>query len=217
MTAIRAIHAGCRALGFDEETRRDIYHRVTGKRSAGDMNERERQRVVEELRRLGFKTKSDRRPDGRAKLTGKYAPKLQALWIGAWNLGLVRERDDAALLKFIKRQAGVDHVRFLTHQDDADKAIGALKGWMTRAGVDWSVAAYQHGDWRRLSGARIALAQYAMIGMKSADGRVQWSMFSRAVFDLTGRVPGQLLEDRLWVPVMNAFGVQVRAAKGADQ
>ncbi len=85
------------------------------------------------FRKEGFTLPSaTRRFDGRHKLTGKYAKKLQALWIAAWNLGIARDRDDKALLAFVKRQTGIDHTRFLVYADDAKRAIEALKGWINR-------------------------------------------------------------------------------------
>ena len=35
-----------------------------------------------------------------------------ALWIAAWNLGIVRERPDAALLSVVRRQPGKEPPRF---------------------------------------------------------------------------------------------------------
>jgi phage gp16-like protein len=138
-TSIAAIHVAKKQLGLDEETYRAKLARITGKQSAKDMSEGERQKVLTIFRNEGFEpAPAARRADGRQKLTGKFAKKLQALWIAAWNLGIVRERDDKALIAFVKRQTGVDHTRFLVYADDANRAIEALKGWMRReAGVSY--------------------------------------------------------------------------------
>lgn len=134
MSAIAAINIGMKQLGFEEEDKRDLYERMTGERSLRAMNPNQKQAVLAELNRLGFEQKP-----GKSKLTGDYAPKLQALWLSAYNLGIVRDRTDKALLAFVKRQTGIDHTRFLHHQDDAAKAIEALKSWMTReADVNFS-------------------------------------------------------------------------------
>jgi len=62
----------------------------------------------------------------------------QALWIAAWNLGLARSRDDAAMLAFVERQTGLSHTRFLADPIDAAKAIEGLKAWLVRdGGVTW--------------------------------------------------------------------------------
>lgn len=134
--SIAAIHVAKKQLGLDDETYRNALHQVTGKSSTADMSEAERQKVLERFRQQGFKTAST---GVRKPLEGKFAKKLQALWIAGWNLGLVRDRDDRALVAFVKRQTGIDHVRFLRHGQDAIKAIEALKGWLERAGgVDWA-------------------------------------------------------------------------------
>lgn len=136
MSSLAAIHVAKKQLGLDDDSYRDTLRLVTGKSSTGDMSEAERQKVLERFRQLGFKTasKASRKP-----LEGRFAKKLQALWIAGYNLGLVRDRDDRALIAFVKRQTGLDHVRFLRHGQDAVKAIEALKGWLTRSGgVDWA-------------------------------------------------------------------------------
>ena len=138
--SIAAMHVAKKQLGLDDETYRAALAQVTGKSSSAAMSEAERQKVLEHFRASGFKgaATGPRRP-----LEGRFAPKLQALWIAGWNLGLVRDRDDRALLAFVKRQTGLDHVRFLRHGQDAAKAIEGLKGWLERAGgVDWN----EHAD-----------------------------------------------------------------------
>jgi len=133
--SIAAMHVAKKQLGLDDETYRATLAQVTGKSSSAAMSEAERQKVLEHFRQSGFKGAATGR---RKALEGKFAPKLQALWIAGWNLGLVRDRDDRALLSFVRRQTGIDHVRFLRHGADAAKAIEGLKGWLERSGgVDW--------------------------------------------------------------------------------
>lgn len=133
--SIAAMHVAKKELGLDDETYRAALLQVTGKSSSAAMSEAERQKVLEHFRDRGFKAQST---GSRKRLDGRFAPKLQALWIAGWNLGLVRDRDDRALISFVKRQTGIDHVRFLRHGADATKAIEGLKGWLERSGgVDW--------------------------------------------------------------------------------
>ena len=133
--SIAAMHVAKKELGLDDETYRAVLVQVTGKSSSSDMSEAERQKVLEHFRERGFKAPST---GSRKRLEGRFAGKLQALWIAGWNLGLVRDRDDRALIAFVKRQTGIDHVRFLRHGQDATKAIEGLKGWLERSGgVDW--------------------------------------------------------------------------------
>ncbi len=162
-SSIAAIHVAKKHLGLDDDTYRAKLARITGKHSVKDMTEAEREKVLTVFRNEGFKpAPAARRVDGRQKLTGKFAKKLQALWIAAWNLGIVRDRDDKALLAFVKRQTGLDHTRFLVYPDDANRAIEALKGWINReAGVPYGNA--NGYDWLSADGANVAWAQWKIL------------------------------------------------------
>lgn len=209
--ATKAIHAGCRQLGIDEDGRRAIYLRVVGKDSQSNMTEEEKERVVAELRSLGFERREARRPDGRLKLSGKYAPKLQALWIAGWNLGIFENRDDAALEAFVKRQTGLDAVRFCRDAVDARKAIEALKAILARqGGVDWSTV-----DDREVSDAyRIEVAQWKIL---TRDHSLFWPSFWATIKEIPGVVISRdgNLSKASDILIMNEFGKRIRAAKKA--
>lgn len=137
---IAAIHAEAKARGIDDDTRRDLMARETGKTSCADMTERELARTLGAIKRQGAARPSPL-PDN------AYGRKLRALWISAWNLGVVRDRTDEALAAFIQRQTGLDAARFLYVPEDAEAAIEALKDWLHReAGVDWSAFRVSHGN-----------------------------------------------------------------------
>jgi hypothetical protein len=141
------------------------------------MGEAERQAVLDVLRRQGFRPSVG---GARRRLDGRFAKKLQALWIGAWNLGLVRNPDDRALLAFVRRQTGIDHVRFLHYATDAARAIEALKGWMAReAEVEWSVEK-DAPDFTQQPGCRIAKAQFAILKgvMRRSPSSTRWGIGS---------------------------------------
>lgn len=214
-SAIAAIHTGCKQLGIDEDERRAIYERVAGKPSLTLMSPAEKDAIVTELRRLGFTT-VDRRADGRQKLTGKFAKKVQALWIAAWNLGVVEKRDDKALLAFVKRQTGIDHTRWLTYADDARAVIEAIKSWLRRdAGVAFgNTNGY---DWLAADGAKIAWAQWLILH-PGANLMVRHG-FDEAVFAAIGQPSYWLgaMTPKEWQTVMNTFGERVRAARKAGK
>lgn len=213
-SALATIHTGKKALGLDEDTYRAMLERITGKTSARDLSESERRRVIEEMRRQGFKgaSKGARKP-----LEDRFAKKLQALWIAGYNLGLIRERDDKALLAFVKRQTGIDHVRFLHDADDAAKAIEALKGWLARAGgVKWRVS--DTHKWLNNPGYRIAYAQWVRLFNAMSDTlpphKQKGSLyivrpFKDTIEDISGKEP-QNLSDSDWIKVMNALGRKIR-------
>ncbi len=211
-SAIAAIHAGFKQLGISEDTdRRALYVRVTGKSGLTLMKPDEQEAVVTELRRLGFRPAA-RRANGRQKLTGKYAKKLQALWIAAWNLGIVRDRDDQAMLAFVKRQTGIDHTRFLVYADDAAKAIDGLKGWLKReAGV--SFGSSNGYDWLASDGAKIAWAQWKIL---HPDAKL---MVRKGFDDEAAKLAGigiaylADLKASHWRVFMNVLGERIRAGK----
>ncbi|APO76085.1 hypothetical protein AM571_CH03291 [Rhizobium etli 8C-3] len=212
-SSIAAIHVAKKQLGLDDDTYRAKLARITGKQSAKEMTEDERQKVLTVFRNDGFMpAPTARRGDGRQKLTGKYAKKLQALWIAAWNLGIVRDRGDSALVSFVKRQTGVDHTRFLVYADDANRAIEALKGWMRReAGVSYG---HTNGyDWLSADGAKVAWAQWKVL-TPGASLMVRKG-FDGEVAKLTGKAMLQEVTAAGWQSVMNDFGERVRKDKAA--
>lgn len=207
MTALAKLHIAKKQLGLDDDTWRDLLERETGKRSSKDMSDGERGRVLDVLKTKGFKPASG---SSRKGLEGKYAGKLQALWIAGWNLGLVKNRDDAALLAFVKRQTGIDHTRFLRYHDDATKAIEALKAWLARdGGVDWSESRFLP-EWTQANGYRIAKAQQRMISAFGLGAIVDLhKMFGDNGFDNAAT-----MTDADWIEVMNKMGALIRARKG---
>ena len=231
MNALAAIHVAKKQLGLDDETYRAVLVRVTGKASSKEMSEAERGRVLEEFRRLGFSNpplspkaatsppQGGRQTSPRRRLEGKYAGKLQSLWIAAWNLGIARSRHDKALIAFVRRQTGIDHVRFVRDQDDAAKAIEALKGWLAReAGVDWANPRYWPAH-TKLSGFKIACAQFAILKREDpkfgeCDSLAHWMEQTSKERPGCPRHPLGMT-DKTWPAVMNALGERVRAMKGA--
>ena len=172
------------------------------------MSAAEHQRVVEHLRGQGFKSASN---GARKGLQGKYAKKLQALWIAGWNLGVFRDRRDAALIAFVKRQTGVDAVRFVHDPDDAAKAIEGIKSWVEReVGRVWHVPTYGE-EWRKRDGGKVAVAQW---GLLSTAGRLpEPGSFRRFVWHVIGRsdLSGlSVVTNAEWRTVMNALGELVR-------
>lgn len=204
-SSIAAINIAKSQLGLDEDTYRAKLQNITGKSSLREMTEQERQKVLTVFRNEGFKPKAAR------GLTGKYAGKLQALWIAGYNLGLIRDRRDSALEAFVKRQTGLDRARFLHFHDDAKLVIEALKAWLARDGkVVWDKTPQ---SWLVCDGAKIAWAQWKILNpgadlimRKGFDGEVLRISCSSAS-SLAG-VP-----DRGWQPVMNAFGERIRSRK----
>ncbi|MEM6384354.1 MAG: regulatory protein GemA [Pseudomonadota bacterium] len=213
MNTMGAIHAALRARDIDKEDARDRFERVTGLRSLKAMDDDQRQAVLTDLNSDGFKGPSKPR---RRTLTGPYAKKLQALWIAGWNLGLVRNRDDRALLAFVKRQTGLEHTQFLYDAANAAKVIEALKAWLAReGGVEWELDPLMSALYRT-AGRRIACAQMRKIVPEICVGDVLDEVLAEASLQYCGQPVPSLEEEHHWIPVMNALGRQVRAKKAAS-
>jgi phage gp16-like protein len=68
---IAAVHAGARALGLDDESRRALQIRLTGHASCADMSEQELRLVLDYLRRAGFRPRRPAPAEDRAPLVRK--------------------------------------------------------------------------------------------------------------------------------------------------
>ena len=133
---IATIHVLKGQIGFDDDAYRDFLFQQAGVRSAKDLSVAGAGRVIERMREI-----TGERPAVKGSVAGLDTPvgsKLRALWIAGFNLGIVRARDDKAMLAFLERQTGVSHVRFLQDPRAAASAIEGLKSWLSRqAAVEW--------------------------------------------------------------------------------
>ena len=134
----KLVHVGCRELGIaDEDERRDLYERITGKRSLRLMTESEQDGVVQELRRLGFRPSGGQRPRAKRADT-RYA---HVLWRLLSEVGAARVAGPAGLNAFVRarfeRKWGSVPIDIDAMQDGAEigDIIDALKDWCRREGI----------------------------------------------------------------------------------
>lgn len=199
--------------GLDDDTYRDLLERETGRRSAADLDRTQIARVLDKL--TGSGVASLDRGFG-VIAAGPFAPKLKALWLSGYHLGVVMNRTDAALLAFVKRMTGVDHTRFLIDGREAAKAIEAMKAWLAReAGVSWGV----HGEgrdrlavvwaqWNRLD----ALGQVrAFVPGEDAGG----DALARYAAKVTGKQALHFLTDSDFDKLIRTLGAKLRRALAA--
>lgn len=125
---VRAIRAAARRKGMDDDDRRAAQASVIGKHSLSDMGVAELARFLDHLNKgwSGTPVKNERAHLG----------KMRALWWSLYWLGAIDRPDDEALTLFVKRQTGIEHLRFLDHLK-APSVIEALKSWLLREGVMW--------------------------------------------------------------------------------
>jgi Protein of unknown function (DUF1018) len=167
---LAAIHVLAKQAGMDEDTRRDFMQRETGHRSARDMSIAAAGRVIEKLREVTGQGAT--LPRGAvAGLGTPLGGKLRALWIAGYNLALVRDRSDRAMLAFVERQTGVSHTRFFTDPSQGTAAVEGLKGWLARNGVSWP---NEKDDVDALASRR-AIIDAQWLKLVSHDPKLVWS------------------------------------------
>jgi phage gp16-like protein len=129
---LAAIHIARKALGWDEDTYRDVLQQQCGVRSSADLDAAGRRKWLVHLRRCVEQAKSsspistaNRRP-----LTGPQA-KVWSLWMQLADKGLVQARTMAAIDTWVARQTGVDRMVWLApHQFNL--VMESLKRWLER-------------------------------------------------------------------------------------
>ena len=138
------VHARAKQLGLDDDARRDLQRRETGHESCADMNAAELRRVLAAMnggaggRDHAAPARTRGRRGGDKARTGPLLDKLTALWITGYHLGVVRDRSDAGLARWFRRQTGLDAPAWAKPPELA-QAIEALRAWLAReGGVDWS-------------------------------------------------------------------------------
>lgn len=130
---LAAIHVAKKALGWDDDTYRDIMAAVCRVRSAGELDFAGRKRFLAHLRACQ-EQKGIATPAKRAK--APWGPKLKLLW-SLWqqlaDAGLVADRSRAGLATWATRQTGVSSLEWLKPQQ-LDLVLNSAKGWLDRKG-----------------------------------------------------------------------------------
>jgi len=115
---IKKIHIAQRDLALTEDTYRALLERVTGQRSAADLDAKQRRAVIDEFYRLGWKPKTHRKP---GQVPARKAPligKIEALLADA-------SRSWAYADGVARRVCKVDSVRFCD-ENQLRKVVAAL-------------------------------------------------------------------------------------------
>lgn len=135
----KTIHVGCRELGIDADTRRELQKVITGKASMSDMDTSELLSVVKALRDRGFQRAQT--PQRYARASRADLRLVHVLWAKLGEAGVLDKPGRAGLNAFIRSQFGnvwasvpVD-VDALRDDTQINAVISALKSWCARAGV----------------------------------------------------------------------------------
>ncbi|MGG9999728.1 regulatory protein GemA [Pseudovibrio ascidiaceicola] len=203
-TPHKRLYAAKNAANLDDETLRDCLQASIGRRSAKGLTMIECNKVLAHMEAKGHGVKAQ----GATQISGAFGKKAVALWLSAWNLGIVQDKTDKALLSWVKRQTKIDHINWVDGEDGS-KVIDALKGWIKReAGVDWSTDQTLPSVYNRPE-FKVFAAQVALL--KHRDVMSAHLKFGQVIRPVVDKGDVQQLDGREWILVMNALGAKVRA------
>ena len=130
---LAAIHVAKKALGWDDDTYRDVMSTVcAGVRSAGDLDHAGRKRWLAHL--AACQAAAGLKPARQAPERKPWGPQLRKLW-SLWqqlaDAGRVNDRGRPALQAWVTSQTGVSRLEWLTEQQ-LDLVLGQAKRWLAR-------------------------------------------------------------------------------------
>lgn len=126
-----AIHVAKKALGWDDDTYRDIMAAVCRVRSSAQLDFAGRKRFLAHLQACQAQQGTAAAP-ARAKTPwGPQLRKLWALWQQLADAKLVQDRTRGALQAWVSRQTGVDRLEWLNPQQ-LDLVLTSARRWLDR-------------------------------------------------------------------------------------
>ncbi|MDM2797245.1 MULTISPECIES: gp16 family protein [Enterobacteriaceae] len=130
---IQLIHIARNDLQMDEDTYRQMLQGLTGKASTKGMDTTQLNRILESMKKKGFRVK----PAGKARSglpldNHPQSKKIRALWLEMAAAGVVRDSSEQALALWVKRETGISALRWLSN-GQASSVIEKLKKWQRRA------------------------------------------------------------------------------------
>ena len=178
---IRLIHVAKRDLQLDDDTYRTILQRVAGKGSSSELTVPELEKVLEHMKRSGFKVRSKGKAP-RSAQPAKAKPsrplaqdgeskKVRALWQFLHQLGVVKNPAEEALAAYVKRIAGVDALQWI-NGEQAERLIETMKKWAMRF-LPERVKALAEMAAEEINAGRIVLTPEELAVLQHAIGTAQ--------------------------------------------
>jgi phage gp16-like protein len=128
---LAAIHVGAKRLGFDDALYREFLFRITGRRSAAELDQAARTRVIEEMRQYGFKRTPAAEKAARRMADNSQLAMIHGLWKQLRYAGALTDPSERHLSAFIKRLTKIERAEWLA-PEEAIKVIEAVKAWRNR-------------------------------------------------------------------------------------
>jgi phage gp16-like protein len=128
---LAAIHVAVKQLGLDDATYREFLFATTGRRSAAELSDGQRQQVIELLRSRGFKRTPTEEKRARRMADNRQLAMIRGLWKKLRYAGALADPSERHLSAFVKKMTGIESPEWLNPQE-AITVIEALKGWLAR-------------------------------------------------------------------------------------
>ena len=127
------INIACKELGINKYDL--IADRYNGMESTKQLTPFQTHDLLDHLKTLGFKVKRKKKSKTSPVYIDGQHRKIVALWITLADAGVVRNRSDQALQKYVRRMTGIENLKWC---DDSDcyTLIEALKSWCLREDID---------------------------------------------------------------------------------
>ena len=127
---VKAIQQAIRDNGLPEDVYRDIYEKVTGKRSIREMSNIHLVRILDSMRKDGLKMPPSKNKGTRLCQTPQ-ARKIRSLWLELKNYRILTDPSEKALLAFVHKRTGVERMEWL-QSNQMVHIIEELKNWLAR-------------------------------------------------------------------------------------
>lgn len=126
------INIACKELGLDKyQLLSDRYNLETSK----DLNFRQLHDLYAHFRSLGWRVKRKKKSNTSPRYIDAQHRKIVALWIALADAGVVKNRSDQALQRYVKRMTGITNLKWCDG-NHCYKLIESLKSWAIREDVD---------------------------------------------------------------------------------
>ncbi len=124
---LQIIHVAKRKLGLSDDVYRGIMQEQFGKDSAAKLTPIQAHKLIAHFKTLGFKLQRKRGKGNHSKPQDAQERKIVAMWITLHKAGVIKDKSDRALQKFVKRMTKIDKLSWC---DSSHKhiVIEALKG-----------------------------------------------------------------------------------------
>ncbi|MFB1078160.1 gp16 family protein [Photobacterium damselae] len=141
---LQLVQIAKRDLNMDDDIYRDLLQRVTGKRSAKGLSNLKLSKVLDEMKRLGFKPKPRKRlsPPSSERVQVEEIKVIRAIWITMYKQGFVQDGSENALDSYVRRMTsklnkgqGIARVTWLNYRY-APMVLESLKQWHRRVMIE---------------------------------------------------------------------------------